>query len=532
MFGKSSQYVSIIKYYNQLKLDYKQLVNKDIIKAEQSTFLTTGLSLPEDVVIKLRALEQNDPETYFATICDSPNQKLYLKTEKADADTNVVVDLNNEYVVALDKSTLFESKYYYDATGIDYIYSPFHILNLHCEQNPSASTLTGLILNNSLYLVILNEENKIVYYAIKELTSFEEIQQSNFYDNEIYGQKLFDEIYYFEIESIISSVLSEFYTSKEKTFIDRVTILHMIKQLNDEQVNTLHKELLIEVNYHPISMDDYIYELAKEPAKTQKSFIKPRKKVKSKFTFISLLIFLLVSAASIYTIYSFMESKKQSVEEQIVQEKLQKEAAKKIKEQVAKKPPLPNHVVKNRAIEKQLLSMFDIIPYNVVLESLTLKADESVLHVNLLEDDTYIRSMQPSFLKLYDFSDIEFIDGKSTVLKAIISNTSPIKSDTNIKEVLPNYIVNEFLPKQRVEEQIRTFLGKEVGFTFKSDFKSEVTTFNYEINTVYKSPKALFDLIERLNMALYSVNISYPIVMKKVDEGVETQFVLQFHQNH
>lgn len=46
MFSKSSLYVSIIRYYNQLKLDYKQLLNDDIIKAEQSSFLVHGNVLP------------------------------------------------------------------------------------------------------------------------------------------------------------------------------------------------------------------------------------------------------------------------------------------------------------------------------------------------------------------------------------------------------------------------------------------------------------------------------------------------------
>ena len=258
MFSKSSQYISIIRYYNQLKFDYKLLVNDDIVKAEQSSFVINANSVSQDVVYKLKVLEQNEPLTFISTLCDTPDQKLVPQSELVNEESYAVVELNKEYNVALDKSMLFETKYFFEASGIDYIYSPFHILNLHCEQNPSASTLTGLILNNSLYILILNESNQIVYYGIETLTSFEEIQKSNFYDNEIFGQKLFDEIYYFEIENIISSVLEKFYETKDKVFIDKVTILHMIKQLNDEQINRLHKELFIQVNYHPISVDDYI----------------------------------------------------------------------------------------------------------------------------------------------------------------------------------------------------------------------------------------------------------------------------------
>jgi hypothetical protein len=532
MFSKSSQYISIIRYYNQLKFDYKLLVNDDIVKTEQSSFVVNDNIISQDVLYKLKVLEQNEPQTFIATLCDTVDQKLMLKSELVNEESYAVVGLNSEYNVALDKSMLFETKHFFEASGIDYIYSPFHILNLHCEQNPSASTLNGLILNNSLYIVILNETNQIVYYGIEGLTSFEEIQKSNFYDNEIFGQKLFDEIYYFEIENIISSVLEKFYATKEKVFIDKVTILHMIKQLNDEQINRLHKELYIHVNYHPISVDDYMYELAKQPKKIQKSFVKPRKKEKSKFVLTTLIVLSLLITFSAFYFYSYMSVKKEDIKEEILLEKDKAAQELERQKQKALNPTLPNHVLKNSIVQQRVLRLFELIPYSVVLDELELDTTDSKMKVTLLEDDIYIKEMQPKLLQQYKFSSIQFEELQSTsALKAVISNSELMPVSIK-QENLPIYSKNGFLSKQEVESHVASALGEDVMFVFQSDFQSDITTFNYEVIMTHKEPKEFFALIERLNKEKYSINISYPIFMKKIDNMIHTSFILQFNQNH
>lgn len=531
MFSKSSQYINIIRYYNQLKFDYKLLVNDDIIKAEQSSFVINDNVISQDIVYKLKILEQNEPQTYISTLCDTVDQKLIHKSQLANVEKYALVALNNDFNVALDKSMLFETKYFFEATGIDYIYSPFHILNLHCEQNPSASTLNGLILNNSLYIVILNESNQIVYYGIEALTSFEEIQKSNFYDNEISGQKLFDEIYYFEIEHIISSVLEKFYETKEKVFIDKVTILHMIKQLNDEQINRLHKELLIQVNYHPISVDDYMYELAKQPKKVQKSFTQPRKKEKSKFLFITMTVLTLLLTLGAFYFYNYMSAQKEVVKEEILLQKDKQQQEQARQKQEALKPVLPNHVLVNNNIQKRIVSLFDLIPYSVVLDELRLEANESKMYITLLEDDTFIKEMQPKLLEEYKASTIEFQkEDTTTALKAVISNTEFIPKATE-KQETPLYINNGFLQKQQVEEILASVLGENVMFVFKSDFRLDFATFNYEVFMSFKEPKEFFELVERLNKEKHSMTITYPIVMQRIDNMVQTSFTLQFNQN-
>ena len=60
------------------------------------------------------------------------------------------------------------------------------------EQNPSGNNLLILLVDNHLYLLILNENSEIVYSSIKTLTSFEDIKHTEFYESEVVGQKLFD----------------------------------------------------------------------------------------------------------------------------------------------------------------------------------------------------------------------------------------------------------------------------------------------------------------------------------------------------
>jgi hypothetical protein len=500
------------------------------MKVEQSSFVVNDNIISQDIVYKLKVLEQNEPQTFISTLCDTIDQKLIPKSQLANVEKYALVALNNDFNVALDKSMLFETKYFFEATGIDYIYSPFHILNLHCEQNPSASTLNGLILNNSLYIVILNESNQIVYYGIESLTSFEEIQQSNFYDNEISGQKLFDEIYYFEIEHIISSVLEKFYETKEKVFIDKVTILHMIKQLNDEQINRLHKELLIQVNYHPISVDDYMYELAKQPKKMQKSFIQPRKKEKNKLLFMSITVLTLLLTSGAFYFYNYMLIQKDVSKDEIVLQQ-QKQLKEELKKQETQKPVLPNHIFVNNNIQKRVTTLFELIPYSVVLDELRLEANQSELLVTLLEDDTYIKEMQPKLLENYKTSSIAFNkEENSAALKAIITNNDLIQK-TAEKPETPQYINAGFLQKQRVEEIVASVLGENVMFVFKSDFRLDFATFNYEVIMTFKEPKEFFAFIERLNQEKHSMTIAYPIVMQRIDNMIHTSFTLQFNQH-
>jgi hypothetical protein len=306
----------------------------------------------------------------------------------------------------------------------------------------------------------------------------------------------------------------------------------MIKQLNDEQVNTLHKELLIEVNYHPIQIDDYIYELAKNNDKNHNSFSKPRKKEKSKFVLFFLIILSLLVTFSGFYFYNYMQEKKVKVEQTNIQEAKERQKETLVQQEQKNKPALPNHIDKNMQVEGRILNLFDLISYSVVLDEFVLHLNELQFNARILEEDIYIKTIQPQLVQEYQYVSMEYEEHEGVDLKIKI-NASEYQKPAKLNNPMPKYNTKAFLPKQRVQEQLKEILAQNSVLSFSSDFKSEITTFNYTVNAIYESPLEFFELMDKLNELNYSINISYPISMKRIDKGlIEASFVLQFHQNH
>ena len=156
--------------------------------------------------------------------------------------------------------------------------------------------------------MITDTSSNPIYYVIKELTPFNEIKNSQFYDDEIKGQQLFDEIYFFELQEIIKEILEEFYATTPESFIERINILYTLKQLDNSSIESLKEEFMMDVSYHLISLDNYMYELANSKT-SKKSFIAPRKKTSSTDKYIWIGAACVASVATAYILYSFYTNK-------------------------------------------------------------------------------------------------------------------------------------------------------------------------------------------------------------------------------
>jgi hypothetical protein len=97
-------------------------------------------------------------------------------------------------------------------------------------------------------------------------------------------------------------------------------------------------EFMMEVTYHPISVDEELFELSKD-THTKKSFIKPR--VKPKPSIFRWLAPLLVMVAIVAVGYMFIPFDELFNKQNKVQQ-----------EPIKKAVSLPNHVEKNEFVEK------------------------------------------------------------------------------------------------------------------------------------------------------------------------------------
>ena len=363
---------------------------------------------------------------------------------------------------------------------------------------------------------MLNDESSVVFSDTVDLPTFESVKDSHFYDDDIVGQKLFDEIYYLELNNIIHNTLNKFYEEKAETFIEEITILYTLKQLSNEQIEQLGDELILKINYHPINIEEELFQLSKDKH-LKKSFIKPRKKVdKNRFNFIYIIVFLLFAFYGVYQL--FLNVTKEEVTPQ--------------DKQIQKIIDLPNHIENNNKITKRINNIFKAIPYDVVLERMRIDNDNLQLKAILLRDDTFIKSLSPELKKLFKDVEIRLLDNnKKSMIPSIVQAQNSIRLDDNEnKEYENKYIIDEFLPISRVTEQLKTIFSKDAIVKFKASQNNEITKFTYLVNIIVRSPKEFFENIEILNNELYSISVVYPISMIKVEDSLEVEFILEFNQ--
>ncbi|AXX93392.1 hypothetical protein CPU12_08535 [Malaciobacter molluscorum LMG 25693] len=519
MFGNYSLYIGAIKNNNSLKLDYKKLENGQINESSQSIFISKDEILPRDAVHKINASQKEIDKTYISTLLMSDDTKLVKRNLSKRLKDYATTNLNNEFDIAISKNKLFETRHYFEATGIDYIYSTFHILNSFIEKNPYTNSLIVLFFNNKGYIVILNSKGQIQYAKVVNFTTFESVKNTKFYDNDVIGQKLFDELHFFEVTDTINSVINEFYKTTNDVFIEEIRFLYTVKQLDENQIDEIKNELMLDVFYHPISIEEELFELVKDK-RQHKSFIIPRKKrsknrTKILLTFLSIIIVVLVGYLTIPLKELMQENKALNEKKEVI---------------VQKEFSLPNHVERNLIIKNKVKDIFDIIPFDVVLKQLEITKDTSTITADFLSDDIYIKTMQPQLLKLYKDSKVDFEEKKDVVYHGVIENSGAKQVETKMKIYKETYITDEFIPIIRVTEQLETLFPKDTKINFKSSFKSDVITFNYAVSIVVKDPKVFFDIIDRLNNELYSIHISYPLTFTNTEAGIQIDFILQFHQ--
>lgn len=535
MFTKESLYINAVKYDNQLKLDYKKLNNEEIINTDNSVFLVDNEPvLPLDISLKLNNSQSEIDSTYISTLLINDTTKLIPKVLSSKLKDCEIAKFNNDYDIAVLKTTLFETQNYFSKTGVDYIYSAFHLINLHIDKNVSRSEIIVFLFNSKAFIVILDANGIIVHNTILDLACFDTIKKTHFYEDDIDGQKLFDEIYYLELNEIIHNTLNAFYEKKSNTFVEKVTILYVLKQLTEDQIEQLSEDLLLKVEYHPLNIDEELFELSRDKH-LKKSFTKPRKKKKKRnFTNLYIFLFVILVGFLAYQIYLKVDFKS------IYAEFFKKEEVNSIeKPQNVKKienvSELPNHITLNDKIEQKVKSVLEVIPDDIFIKEL--KIDKNILELkgNFLNEKSFENSLKPNLSKLYRSSTYTALspEDKKINIDAVVLSKNDIELSKTYKFYNKQYLTDEFMSIESVTEQLKILMP--VGSLIKlntTTSSSNITRFMYTINILIREPKELFDVIETLNNELYSIHVSYPLSMVKTSAGIEAEFILVFNQQN
>lgn len=279
MFKKETFFINAVKQNNQLKIEYKKYLNSKEQSSDNSTFLIEGDILPDNIVQKLNTWQRDNDFSYISTILLSDTTKLVPKAVSSKIKDCEIVNFNDLYDIAVLKTTLFETQNYFAKTGIDFIYSAFHIINLHIQKHKSKNELLFFIYHNRAYILIVDKNSVIVYNEVVDLLTFDAVRRSHFYQDDLEGQKLYDELYYLELIELLQKILKDFHQKHKDVFVQKVSILFNLRNLTKEQLSSISQELMLKVDDYTIDIDEELFKLSQDNL-NQKSFIKPRKKKK------------------------------------------------------------------------------------------------------------------------------------------------------------------------------------------------------------------------------------------------------------
>jgi len=521
MFAKKKIYINAIKQNNQLKIESKKIKGAKEEKGEISTFLVEEDFLPENISQKLNLLQEESDFSYLSTILLSDTTRLIPKATSSIKDCEVI-NFNASYNIAVLKTALFETQNYFAKTGIDFIYSAFHIIDSHIIRHKLKSELIVFIYNNRAYIVIVDKTSAIIYNEVVDLLTFDAIKKTHFYEDDLERQKLYDELYYLEFNELLEKVLKDFYSKQKEIFVQKITILYTLKSLTKEQLLTLGQELMLRIDTSKIDLEEELFDLSKDYEKEPKSFIKPRKKKKKRdfrYVFVFFIFALLMYGA--YKFYTIVDFNK--LASKLTLAKTQQETI---------LDKLPDHVLLNSKIEERIKAVFRAIPAQVMINELKLTNDTLELKI-VAKDDENLELLKLALNALYLKNDSSKLDNtKVKDFEATINSKNTLDLENiSYKVFTKDYLTDEKFNQEDIEEQLSILLPKDsiIDYIKKVD-ANKVEIFCFNVSTILKDPQEFFNILDKLNKELYSINILGNISIKNIDLGLEVSFELEFNQ--
>ncbi|MEA2018369.1 MAG: hypothetical protein U9N59_07965 [Campylobacterota bacterium] len=535
MFSKNKkQYVNVLKQNKQLKLNYTTLQDTKILKNEQSSFLITDDNMPDDALFKLDTLQKTIPHTYLVSLFEGSSQKI-IQTSNIDVIGYESIKLDKNLSIVIPKNEIISACRYFTASGIDYILSPFSILNEYIQDKGNKNSLNVLVYNDVVYIIILDNLKQVVHSVVKNLTPFDEIQDDSFTQDDIVGQKLYEEVHFLEIQQFLNEVTQNYYKeNKNIDFLETVDFLYTLKPLNDDQMKSLYETIMVKINYKPINIDTYINSLTAKETSQNYNFTDVRVKKESGNMFIWLLFAIIsmsIAAAVLY--YKMINDKDIKQKENITIEQKVKQVAKKIEQKPIIKDTtidMPNHIVENNNMSQNIRMLLDIVPYDAVLKDLKINKNSSTYVVNFIAQDSSLEDMQSKLLNIYKKSEILLEHKNKAILNTIIENNTLAVNNKNTQ--LYKYKKDAFLSTSKATQYIKNNLPRNSTIKYISKDTKEYLTYNFTITSLVKSPKEFFDFIENLNKQNLSATISYPILFSKLNNALEIKYNIKMHQQN
>lgn len=536
MFGsKKKQYITVTKQDKQLKLNYRTIQDDKILKEESSSFLTTNQAMPQDALFKLDTLQKDIPLTYIGTIFEGKNQKV-VANEEIDVISYDSIKLNDKKSIVIPKNELISKSRYFINSGIDYIFSPYSILNEYLQDFGVKNSLNVFILNNTIYAMLLGSYKEVIRSDAKELTPYDEIKDEEFSDDDIVDQKLYEEVHFLEMQQFLNDIVQEYYASGDDIdFLEQIKLLYTLQPFTKAQVDSLYETLMVNVTYEQIDLQYYISKIIESPNVLYYSFIDPRvKKEKNSTMGWLFLIILSIIALALVIYFNIKEpqDKENSLQKQTVltQEPVQIKEELGTLEQNTTLPKFPDHFTINTNVKQRVSMLFDIVPYDGILKDIEISKENATFVVNFAMPSNSVEDMQTKLKNIFTESKVLLKHQNKAILNAIIENT---QITTKEKEVeLKEYPKLNIMPIAKATDYIQALVFENSTVKLSSKEKQEYQVYNFDIISKVQTPEEFFRFIDKINKQQSSLALNYPIVFSKLNDGIEVKYAMDLYQDN
>lgn len=535
MFNNNKkQYINILQQNKQLKINHKIIQDDKILKEEQSSFLMPDTTLPSDAKFKINALQKDINHTYISSLFEGSNQNI-VSTKNIDIIFYNSAKMGNKNSIIIPKNEVNSVSRYFDPTGIDFILSPYSIIEEYLEDNGKKNSLNFFIYNNIIYTIIFDNQKELAFHKIKVLTPFETTQDETFLEDDIVGQKLYEEVNFLEIQQFLNEIIEEYYSSADNVeFLEHIEMIYTLKPMSDEQIKSLQDLLLIPISYKAISLNTYMDKIIQQKDPNSHNIINTRVKKEDKniYFWIILALFTVALVAGITGALMDVEE----VEQVIIKKPLQKKIVKKQKviESVAPVTiALPNHNQTNINTLQNIKMLFDVLPYDAILKDIEINKNSSTYVSNFIVSSNSISDMQTKLKNIYVTSKILLQHQNKVIVNTIIQNNT-LSEQYNTSRSVKNteYKKYNFLSTSKATSYLQGLGIKDSIIRFDEKKKGKYLEYHFSITSKIQSPQEFFNFITKLNSQNLSITLNYPITFSRTTKAIEVKYKLQINQQN
>ena len=413
---------------------------------------------------------------------------------------------------------------YFEQTGIDFLLSPYTIIENYLIDNAKRNSFTLLIYNNIIYAIIYNNKKQLSYNKINVLTPFELTQDMPFLEDDILSHKLYEEVIFLEIQQFLTETIKDYYTKAHNIdFLEHIEILYTLKSLSNKQVTSLEKIIMIPIEYNEISLNEYMDDIAQAKNANFQNFIAPRVRKNTKNIYVGIILILLIFIVGI-SIFNFGLDTHKDTNNLVTKAKINQN----IESLEATMISLPHHSEKNKIIVHYINMLFDVVPYDSVLKEIEINEDNSTFVTNFIATSMSISDMQTKLRNIYSNSKILLESKNDFTINTIIQNNELISKFHITKKT--KSVKHDFLSTAEASIYLKKIILQNSEIIYDSTNQDTYLTYNFSINSKIKSPKDFFEFVSKINTQPLSIELSYPITFSKINNFIEVNYKLKLNQ--